>query len=311
MITINGENELVDVGSPTELRARPRFTDQFNPSEKELTKLIGVYTWPEEISCGLTTCHQGHMRGFLAAAEDGTETNIGHRCGAKIFGIDNWNVMKRKIFNDIREKKQRETVLAFQARIPDCRAYLVALRDQPLGAKWAFYAIRKLNNNLPTKVLQALDRMIKEDDGRVLSERRATEAEIAEEEVRRGKEVKRPYYVVQMHGYVEGLSAMRQDVQFDKILSKDLLPGLDSIEEMNADTAPRKELEEAAKWAWAWDSKAAKVADVLDIAQHLLTKSNLMQLQHLGLSSTEMAHLRSAIAELPQSYEAPSSPRAA
>lgn len=310
MITINGESELVEITSYEQLLQRPRFIKDLDPAKFTLTKLIGVYGLESECPCGLTDCHTGHKRGYLAADDDGHETNIGNRCGRNLFGA-NWHMLRNTLNADIRMKRHRETVLAFQAAISVYYQRAEQLRTQPLGAHWAWQGITDLHARLPHRLWSKLERMIKEDDGTVIMERLATDDEIAAEEARLRRTVKRPHYVQALGGYVHGLAAMQPAHNFRQILSIDIVEKLHEIEKLDVEKVRPGHLAEAAKWIASLEPRYAHVADVLDLARSLLSKNNLIQLQHLGLNSSEVSQLKRAISKLPQSYIDPSTSRAA
>lgn len=310
MITINSENELVEVTSYEELLQRPRFVANLDRKLFTLTKLIGVYGLESKCQCGLTDCHTGHKRGYLAATDNGYETNIGHKCGKNIFGA-NWHELRRRLNADIREKRHRDTVEAFQPRIPDLLRRAEQLRNHPFGAHWAWHKIGYIRQGLPHRVWSKVEAMMRSGDARIFVSRAANDAEIAAEEVRTRKEVEGPLYVQDFVARLDGLEAFKGDNDLRALLTIGITERLREIAMIRVDTSRPHALSEACKWIASVDVQFATVRRVLEAARRLLTKNNLMQLQLLEMSGSEIAQLRRLIADLPQAYEDRETPRAA
>lgn len=310
MITINSDNELVEISSYEELLQRPRFMADLDPRIFTLTKLIGVYGLERACQCGLSDCHTSHNRGYLAATDEGHETNIGHRCGKNIFGA-NWNALRQRLRTDIRQKRHRELVETFQARIPELLAQAEQLRSQPFGAHWAWHAIARVRQGLPHRVLDKVEAMMRTDDHRIFVSRAANDAEIAAEEVRTRKEVEGPLYVQEFAARLQGLEALKPTSDLRDLLSIGVIQRLKSISELKVYIEKPGVLAEAAKWIESIDARFARVRRTIEQARRLLTKDNLMQLQLLEMSSREIDQLRRMVADLPQSYQDPIEPRAA
>lgn len=81
-------NNSVDKLEDWELVAnRESFTASVDLSKKKLLDIFGYYELGEKKSCGIKSCRTPHKKGLLVVTEDGIETNIGHKCGANIFGV--------------------------------------------------------------------------------------------------------------------------------------------------------------------------------------------------------------------------------
>ncbi|MEM5300032.1 hypothetical protein VSR82_38040 [Burkholderia sp. JPY481] len=116
MITLNGDKELIRVGSWEDIQARPDFDGQLDPAAHELAAIIGSYVFPDYIACGLSNCRTKHGRGYLVATKDARVTNIGKDCGARYFGVD-FEDMSWQFDKDIAAKENRERLWSFAFRI--------------------------------------------------------------------------------------------------------------------------------------------------------------------------------------------------
>jgi len=304
VITINHANGLIEIETYQQLLELPGFQPNLDPKiyDPAKLKLIGICTFREMSPCGLKSCHQLHFRGYVAENEDGTRTNLGHRCGRKWLGAENWDLMKNVLHADIRAKKHRETVDTFKARIPELRQSLRAMREHPSGASWAWLTLSQLE--LPHRVWPVLERMVKSTDGRLMIEREATaeEAALHDTRTRAREDSDRPRYIEVQAGYIEGILAKDPRKNLRDLLTYGILANLDRISKIDVDTAKPGVVAAAAKWIAECDARVQEVKEVLEAARRFLTKSNLMQLRHV-LNTSEADHLRRCVAKLPQTYQ--------
>ena len=79
-----------------ELLNRPKFKTSIS-GDVELDSVIGMYTAPNKVICGLQSCKTPHNKGFVILTADGVETNIGQVCGK-----ENFQLNFEKILNKIK-----------------------------------------------------------------------------------------------------------------------------------------------------------------------------------------------------------------
>lgn len=76
----------------SELEARPHFVEVANISIEnhgvKLGELVSAYHFKERVKCGISSCRQGHLKGYLVTLSNNQEIIIGHICGKKYFGVD-------------------------------------------------------------------------------------------------------------------------------------------------------------------------------------------------------------------------------
>ena len=75
-----------------ELELRRNFVEvadiSYGGQGLELGELIFAYHFKERVKCGISSCRQGHLKGYLVTLSNKQEIIIGHICGKKNFGVD-------------------------------------------------------------------------------------------------------------------------------------------------------------------------------------------------------------------------------
>jgi|GEM_PF-2453634 len=87
MIFLQTEHGSKQIDDWSEITSRPNFQPSINKGDHKLTEIFGYYRFKDEIHCGLSGCHQPHGLGFIVRTATGAETNVGHVCGEKEFGV--------------------------------------------------------------------------------------------------------------------------------------------------------------------------------------------------------------------------------
>ena len=85
MIILNTERGFIEVENWDDIKSQAAFLENLDPSKHELKSVIGFYAFKEKGKCGLTTCHQPHMKGFIVETKKGILTNIGKDCGKTLW----------------------------------------------------------------------------------------------------------------------------------------------------------------------------------------------------------------------------------
>jgi hypothetical protein len=115
------------------------------------------------------------------------------------------------VAGEVRIKAQRETLQAFQSRIPEYELRVAELREDPTGADWIHKnvtALRTPGRDLPERLRSELARMTRAGDARLMRQREATAQEIEDQEAILGRRLERPHYVSEQVGTVEGLQTL-------------------------------------------------------------------------------------------------------
>lgn len=94
-----------------DLQARPDFHPSLDQRAHALDRVLSDYHFPNNVPCGLSTCHRAHQTGFLVRTRSGLETAIGHICGRNIFGEEVWDLAAAKY---VRERKRLDLLARAQ-----------------------------------------------------------------------------------------------------------------------------------------------------------------------------------------------------
>jgi hypothetical protein len=303
MITMrDGEGaELVNVATWHEVLQRPGYNGNVNPEEVTLKAIIGNYVFPSDVPCGLSSCHQGHRRGYLVATNSGVVTNLGHVCGKNYFGVD-FESMRRVFDREMRIRSYREQLAAFKLRIPELLDSIDELRSRERGANWVNRGIRILMSpdGLPHGIRRMLQVMARTSEDRLFIERAMTERErdITAQQ-RRGPDDEKTgeRFVREQIGTLAGLQALREDADLRALLIIDLEAGLDRLAAMDVESAEERELSKVSRWVSEVEGKFELATRIVGAGATLLERDNLAQLVEQAEGADERAAVRAVIAK--------------
>lgn len=296
MITLNGERGLVHVESWDDVTSLPGFVAELDPTTATLDAIIGSYLMPDEVPCGLSNCRQPHNRGYVVTTKDGRTTNLGKDCGKRHFSVE-FEAMRSQFDRDLRRSQQREQLHSFQNTAGALEERLAALRGGPRGADWMYKRIGALMSRvtMPNYIVTALSQMIRTRSSAITMERAATlqevEAmEIAEErpdDAPRREDHRRPRFVAEEIGQLDGLAALYAENDLKELLVVDLGRGLADLRALDVDSLPDRELSRFSKWVVECDSKLDHVLATMKAAERLLAPRNIGQLADLARSKDD------------------------
>lgn len=306
MITLNNEKELVRIESWDDILCRPGFTANLDPKSIKLKSIIGSYTLPVEIPCGLSTCHQPHLHGFLVTAQDGTETNIGHRCGKKHFSVE-FLQLKRAYTKDFNAKLRREHLWSIKNRLPAIQIELAELKTAPFGATWIHNKISQLlgnSGNLPSAITNAVREAVRSGNGALLIQRKlsfeererisaATEISGLERQTRQAS------FTEEIVGQLEGFAALSRENSLRTVLQEKLIPFIAAVETADIDSLHPKELNALYREGSDFDPLMDRLRSAIIQGTKLLTRGNINQLQQFAIRPHDRRLFQSFIVELP------------
>ncbi len=305
MITLNTEKQLVRIETWQDIAERPDYIGNIDPKLIKLDAIIGSYVLSDPIPCGLSSCHQPHNKGYLVSTTSNLVTNIGNICGKTHFLVD-FQILRNKFNKDVRIKLQKEQLNAFISRIPGYQEQLDHLRTDEYGADgadWVFRLVQKLktpNSGVPTIIQQELQRMMRSGNNAIVVKREATVAEFETQQALGGKKVKRPYYIEDMIGSLNGLSALRIENDLKKILVEDIQVGIKRISCMDIDSAAEQSLSRESKWVSEIEIKLERAENALRYGRQLLEKSNLSKLNKLLNDKEDIKSFKTFLNDLPE-----------
>jgi hypothetical protein len=278
LIVLSNEKELIPVESWEQICERAGFTNSLDPAEHELKAILGSYTFPAKVPCGLSNCQTPHFRGYIVATKDGRETNIGNHCGKKFFGVD-FEEMAAKYDRDLLERQNRERVWAFVSQRAEAVATRInELRGGTFGGDWVYKTIRPLVEGLqivPGKVVRKLAEMAKTGQTTLTQEREANEQELAELDRGAGRRVRRPHIISVPIAQVAGLDALASDFDIKRLLVIELAEPLRELKATSIDSLDFESLKRWSRWVSEVDGKLERAAASIEKGRRLLTVKNL------------------------------------
>lgn len=161
-----------------ELRERPDFHAPLDHKAFALKRVLTDYHFPKEIPCGLKSCRQPHMHGYLVLTDGGGETNIGQRCGKTHFGEEVFSSARA----DYVRRREREELVArakhLQSIAPVIEAAIRELAFRQYGAKWVLRVKKAMEDAIGAGLVDSLRVASLRGDLVVARSRRRTDEEI-------------------------------------------------------------------------------------------------------------------------------------
>lgn len=283
MITLSGERGLVEVQSWDEVLQLPGFRGDLDPKEHALDSIIGRYMFKDPIRCGLSNCHTPHTKGYIVATKAGLATNIGKDCGKSIFGVD-FEAASRKFDRDVREKENRDRLTSFSFSIEEVEGTINSIRKQEKGGDWVYKNLQPLahaNRGVPDEVVRKLREMAKSGNFKLTLEREASEDEIAQEQARTGRAIRRPHIVSETVAEIAGVEALRSQYDIRALLVDDLGANLRRFQECGIDTMTPVQLRDWCKWLDGIERTLELAEAAVRYGRQLLSAGNLKPLESL------------------------------
>ncbi len=283
MIILNSSKELIRVESWADIEARPGFTQNLDPSCHELASIIGRYAFTDRIRCGLSNCHTPHIRGYIVCTKDGRETNIGKDCGKNYFGVD-FELQTRQFDQDITDKENRERLWSCKFRLEELKLQTQTLRTQPNGADWVFHTSRHLVESgrmVPSAIVRKITNLVKTRQNVLVGEREATQAEVEQMEVARGRKLPRPQYVEVPIAELQGMDALSPENDLRQLLVLDIEQRLRDFESLEIDSMTSGALSHWNKWVTSIEPTLDRATAAVEAGRRLLRLENLQPLLSL------------------------------
>ncbi len=300
MIILNVAKELIEVGDWASIESRPGFRKDLDPDEHSLETIIGRYQFKDRIRCGLSNCRTPHERGYIVVTKSGLETNIGKDCGSKYFGVD-FETLSRQFDRDITEKKNRDALNAFLARIGELKERVRNLRGGERGADWVHKKIQPLLGvavGVPSPVTRALTNLTKDGASLFSVAREASAEETAQEEARLGTTLPRPYYIEEPIAEIQGVEALEEQNDLRKILVLQLEQELQRLEGEHVDAMSYEQLDRWARWVGTVEAILDRASRAVASGRRLLQSENLAPLRRLLTDQREVDEFRAYLKTL-------------
>lgn len=277
-----------------------------DPKTVKLKSIIGSYTLPAEIPCGLSTCHQPHLNGYLVAAQDGLETNIGHQCGKKHFSVE-FTQLRNAFTRDFNAKLRREHLWSLKHRLPSIKEELAKLKTDPLGATWIHNKIAQLLGNsgvLPRTITNEVREASRRGNGALVVQRKLTTEErqrlsAASDVTGLERRPRQESFTQEIVGQLEGYAALTRENSLRTILHEKLVPFIESLETSDIDSLGPKELNALYRAGSDFDTLLDRLRSAISQGLRLLTRRNIEQLHQFAVSPSERRMFESFSSALP------------
>lgn len=305
MITLNTDKGLVRIERWDDLESRPGFEPVLDPKTIKLREIIGRYIFPFDIPCGLSNCRTLHKHGFLVAATDGRETNLGRDCGRREFGTD-FQSLSRVFVAAERAQRNREFLWAVRYRLPAITAEVATLKTGELSAGWLYSRISQLtgrSGSLPLSIVNAVRQAVRRGDGALMVQRAATEEErealsAAVDVTGLGRRSPVSHFVEVHAGQLDGFSALSPANGLREILIA-IEPFLLTLADADIDGLADKKLRELSKLAADLEPNLERLRVVVSASKRLLLRQNIQQLSQFATSRAEQKLFDAFLRDLP------------
>lgn len=181
--------------------------------------------------CGLATCRQGHLHGFLVRTASGEETNIGHVCGTRYFG-DEFSIASAAYRRAKERHEIKSRVCALKILCAEVQGNVENLMDKPFGARWVENLKKRLQKRIGNEAFMHLTARARAENYDVIKTIERSEEEIAKIVHDTGKKRDQVKYVDHFLGRLPPLNWLSFDfraeiidgvrIPFEIIFSADL-----------------------------------------------------------------------------------------
>lgn len=300
MITLNTEQGLTIIENWEDIKTRPGFVSDLNPSNHKLDSIIGRYIFKDKIKCGLSNCHTPHAKGYIATTKEGLSTNIGKDCGKKYFGIDFEN-MSKKFDRDIIEAENRKKLISFSLQIDKIERALLDLRRKSRGADWVYKKTRplvSLNKGCPEVIVRRISMMLRNGTNSLTIEREATSSEVSALEVAQGRKLQHPHVISESVAFIDGLQALYPENDLRQMLVLGLEEEIRTFKGKDIDSLSYNELRDWTKWADSVEKTMEKAVNSVALGCNLLTQSNIEKFNHILMKKEDKLLFRTYLNDL-------------
>ncbi len=294
MIYIKNGSSFDKLDSWDDLSARESFQSPVDLENKILLDAFGYYELKEKRACGKKNCRKEHYKGVLVITEDGIETNIGHDCGFKAFGVKFENLAVALTS----QAKYHRTLVALK----EAKNNLWSLRNSAAkllvgegNITWAAHKILDLKDPeiVGRTASDYLKKMAGLGNGKVIVSRRKTEDEIAIDDVMKGNRDSynesedyggepspslKPQYKNIVIGTVQFPESLLNDYDLALIYERDIKIVLDQLESSDPDKLHTNKAITLGNKVAKLEERISFIEDRQIKARTLLTQKNLAPL---------------------------------
>ncbi len=287
MITLNTERGLERIESWFDIESLAGFHKDVDPKAVKLSSIIGRYRLSDQVTCGLSTCHHKHFRGYVVATSDGRVTNIGKDCGKTHFGVD-FETLSRTFDRELLNMERREALGVAKNRLDAYVQQIDIIKNGEKGATWLNKQVKSLHdpiNGLPNNICRRLDDMVRTQSTQLKRARHATKDEIEAMRTtgRLSQDDRRTEIIVEDDvGMLKGVAVLNVANDIRQLLIIDLGETVDRLGDIDIAAATPHELGQLAK-------RVAEIEPTLDRCRYIVAlgiqffeRENLGQLAEIA-----------------------------
>lgn len=277
---------IVRLKSWEEVFERKFFKQDVNPKEVKLKSILGDYDFGTEDRCGLSSCKTKHKKGFLVQCEGFIETNIGHKCGKRYFGVD-FEEQRANFTKDINARRFREQIVNAISKIPTIRQTIGEMLTN--DGKLAFSLLRDLERYTFKGVAKVrLQKRSVLGDTKLIDSKQATERDIHTQEAISGRKLsdkeKENLTTQEVIGHIAGIRAFSSFRQIKEVLILELPQLLKDLAQVETEKLHYDQLKTWSLRVGGIDKKLQNIQDIIDDCLRFSTDSNvrlIKQFEHL------------------------------
>ena len=300
MIILNTERGFIEVESWEDIKSLPGFVENLNPAEHELEAAIGFYPFKYKVNCGLTTCHQPHMKGFIVKTKNGILTNIGKDCGKTHFGVE-FETLTKQLDRAYKESESRKKLDSFKSQLEVLENNINGLRHQVKGADWVYKntnELLKVGGDCNEIIVRKIIEMAKARVNTLTLSTEATDEEIQILEASQSRKIQRPYTVTKNIAEITGLSVFYPENNLRDILVFDLQKQLGLFKTKPVDLMMYSELQTWVKFVDSIENKLEIVKRTIKAGMSLLNLENLKPFSALLVKTEDKKKFLSFVSNL-------------
>lgn len=284
MITLGTECGLIKIDSWDDVLSRPGYRADVDPRTMKLHEVIGSYRFMATVPCGLSTCHQPHLEGYLVLAADGTVTNLGNICGNRYFGV-RFSQLRRVHDAAVAAQNNRECLGALKNRLPGIVEEVRRLRTT---AEALNRSMDQARSEFPSQVLARINEMNRLGSGRITVQRALTgeerdRAKAASDVLGMKKRAVSMFDDVEI-GFLAGYEIFHQRNSLRALLVEGIEPLLAEVDAAVLHAMSDKALGSLAKRSADVEPLMQKLRNAIDVGHKLFVRQNLEQLAHIVTS---------------------------
>lgn len=280
----------LELKSYEDLLAQEGFQESlaFHPkADRRFDKVLWPYQFLDLAPCGISSCRQKHLRGYLVQSSDGLITNIGNRCGLREFGVD--FTRDRKRVDDLVAQHRREE--SIRATIRSLPTMITELEQIEQDYKLLSQLKNRLFGALDMSLFQHLKARANRDETTIKRMVRRTQEEMqaylaTNSNVNFERDRESIQYKEEIVAVLEGLAFIR--ARFKDIVDVGVITPLRNLQKTKESDIPlmtKRELMSNSKWIGELPAKMNQTRDIIAAGWRFFTRENIMKLKLLGADS--------------------------